>query len=99
MKTKFQNALDYQKEVNDAVSTLVKHFGSEVSLSSYYEELAEVQVQVMSMLQICEQMLGDDDQRVVETLILPKDVVGFFCDINELFKMLKPFNRLANTEK
>lgn len=98
MKTKLQKTLDYQKEINQAVNTLLEHFGNECSMSSYYEDLATVQVQVMSMLQICEQMLGEDDQRVIETLILPKDVVNFFCSLNDLYKMLKPFDRIANKE-
>lgn len=92
--SKLKENLEFQKETNNVIETLMKHFGEETSLSAYYEEMASAQSQIMSV------MLAADDffhsHHCHEEVLTPKDVANFFSDINELFKMLKPLDHIAN---
>ena len=94
--SKLKENLKLQQEINKAVERLMNHFGEETGLSDYYEEMASAQSQVMSVMLAADQLFHS--RRSGEELLTPKDVANFFSDINELFKMLKPFDNIANME-
>lgn len=94
--SKLKENLKLQQEINKAVERLMNYFGEEISLSDYYEEMASAQSQVMSVMLAADQLFhsrGSGDE-----LLTPKDVANFFSDIKELFKMLKPFDNIANMD-
>ena len=94
--SKLKENLKLQQEINKAVERLMNFLGEEISLSDYYEEMASAQSQVMSVMLAADQLFHNRGRG--EELLTPKDVANFFSDINELFKMLKPFDNIANMD-
>ena len=94
--SKLRSQLELQQKMNRAVETLMNHFGKEVSLAAYYEEMASAQSQVMSVMLAAQELSHIRDCN--EEVLKPKDVANFFSDINDLFQMLKPIDQVANME-
>ena len=91
--SKLTERLEFQQKMNNALETLMNHFGKEISLASYYEEMASAQSQIMSVLLATQEFSNCEDE-----VLRPKDVANFFSDINDLFKLLKPIDQIANME-
>ena len=94
--SKLTESLEIQQKINKGVETLMNHFGEEISLAAYYEEMASAQSQIMSVMLAAEEFFCS--RHCHEEVLRPKDVANFFSDINELFKILKPFDQIANKE-
>jgi len=94
--SKLTERLEYQQSLNKAIESLMNHFGKEISLAAYYEEMASAQSQVMSVMLAAQELFHIHDCE--DQVLRPKDVANFFSDINDLFQMLKPIDQIANEE-
>lgn len=90
---KLGKVLDYQKRTNEAVDALIDMLSNDYSLSMMYETLANAQVQIMSLIRLCDQYIKDG-QRWGEVLN-PNDIEDMLIHVNEVYKHLKPFEDLA----
>ena len=90
--TKLDKQIDYQQRINKAVDGLLNHFGNEVGLRAYYQEMAKAQAQVMSLLRVYEEA---DTSNSHEEFLYPKDVAIFFCDVCDLFGLLTTLDDVA----
>ena len=97
MKTKFQKSLDYQQKVNEAVNALVNKFSRKdgVQLSEEFELFSDVQTKIMSMQALCDLLERKNDDLACKILIDTADITMFFNEISEIFKLLKPFDSIA----
>ena len=97
MKTKFQKSLDYQQKVNEAVNALVNKFSRKdgVQLSDEFELFSDVQTKIMSMQAYCDLGLRKNDNLACKILIDTADITTFFSEISEIFKLLRPFDDIA----
>ena len=97
MKTKFQKTLDYQQSVNKAIEALVKKFDRRdgVELSAEFELFSDVQTKIMSMQAYCDLGLRKNDDLACQLLIETADITTFFAEISEIFKLLRPFDDIA----
>lgn len=97
MKTKYQKTLDYQEKVNKAIEALVKKFDrmSGVGLSSEFELFSDVQTKIMSMQAYCDLGLRNNEDLACQILIDTADITVFFNEISEIFKLLRPFDDIA----
>ena len=97
MKTKFQKSLDYQQKVNEAVNALVNKFSRKdgVQLSDEFELFSDVQTKIMSMQALCDLLERKNDDLACKILIDTADITMFFNEISEIFKLLKPFDSIA----
>ena len=85
--------LDYQKKTNDAVEKMMDLLANYYSTSMLYETLANAQVQIMSLLRLCDRYI-EDGQKWGEVLN-PNDIEDMLLQVNEVYKLLKPFEELA----
>lgn len=97
MKTKFQKTLDYQQYVNQAVNALVDKFSRKdgVQLSEEFELFSDVQTKIMSMQAFCDLLEHKNNDLACKILIDTADITMFFNEISEIFKLLKPFDSIA----
>ena len=97
MKTKFQKSLDYQQKVNEAVNALVNKFSRKdgVQLSDEFELFSDVQTKIMSMQALCDLLERKNDDLACKILIDTADITMLFNEISEIFKLLKPFDSIA----
>ena len=97
MKTKFQKTLDYQQKINEAVNALVNKFSRRdgVQLSEEFELFSDVQTKIMSMQSLCDLLERKHDDLACKILIDTADITMFFNEISEIFKLLKPFDSIA----
>ena len=97
MKTKFQKSLDYQQKVNEAVNALVNKFSRKdgVQLSEEFELFSDVQTKIMSMQALCDLLERKNDDLACKILIDTADITMLFNEISEIFKLLKPFDSIA----
>ena len=63
------------------------------SIGMLYETLANAQVQIMSLLRLCDRYI-EDGQKWGEVLN-PNDIEDMLLQVNEVYKLLKPFEELA----
>lgn len=92
----FKKSLNYQQKVNEAVSKLMEHFSQEVDMSSYYEEFAIAEAEIMSMIRLTDGYINSE--KFHGDVYNPNTVVDFLVSVNTLYKMLKPFDKLANEQ-
>ena len=85
--------LDYQKKTNEAVEKMMDLLANYYSTSMLYETLANAQVQIMSLLRLCDRYI-EDGQKWGEVLN-PNDIEDMLLQVNEVYKLLKPFEELA----
>ena len=85
--------LDYQKKTADAVEKMMDLLANYYSISILYETLANAQVQIMSLLRLCDRYI-EDGQKWGEVLN-PNDIEDMLLQVNEVYKLLKPFEELA----
>ncbi len=85
--------LDYQKKTNEAVEKMMDLLANYYSTSMLYETLANAQVQIMSLLRLCDRYI-EDGQKCGEVLN-PNDIEDMLLQVNEVYKLLKPFEELA----
>lgn len=100
MKSKLQKTLDYQQKVNEAVKKLVESFNPQdsMTLSEHYKMMAETQVQVMSMLQLSERLIERGNNEACETIFIPNSVTDFFSCVLDIYKLLEPFDEMAQEQ-
>lgn len=100
MSNKLQKTLAYQEKVNNAVKKLIESFNprNSMSLSEHYRLLAEVQVQVFSAIQLCERLVERGDNEACETVFTPCDVTSFFSCVLDIYKLLEPFDDMAQED-
>ncbi len=92
-KSKLNQQIDYQQRVNEAVQQLLKHFGEEVPLQTYYMYMAKAQTQIMSMKYTLNRVAIPDK---VEGYMVPdNDIVPFFDQLSMLFDMLEKLDELS----
>lgn len=85
--------LDYQKKTNEAVEKMMDLLANYYSIGMLYETLANAQVQIMSLLRLCDRYI-DDGQKWGE-VVCPNDIEDMLLQVNEVYKLLKPFEELA----
>jgi beta-glucosidase/6-phospho-beta-glucosidase/beta-galactosidase len=93
MSTKLGKVLDYQKMQNEAVEKMIDFLSNYYSTGMLYETLAKAQVQIMSLIRLCDQYIRDG-QKWGEVLD-PKDIEDMLLMVNDVYKLLKPFEELA----
>lgn len=52
----------------------------------------------MSMLQLSERLLERRNDEACETLFVPNDVTAFFSCVLEIYKLLEPFDEMAQEQ-
>lgn len=85
--------LDYQKKTTDAVEKMMDLLANYYSIGMLYETLANAQMQIMSLLRLCDRYI-EDGQKWGEVLN-PNDIEDMLLQVNEVYKLLKPFEELA----
>ena len=85
--------LSYQRDTNNAVEELMDFLANYYSTSMLYETLANAQVQIMSLLRLCDRYI-QDGQKWGE-VVCPNDIEDMLLQVNDLYKLLKPFEELA----
>lgn len=85
--------LDYQKKTNDAVCGVINLLSNYYSTGILYETLANAQVQIMSLLRLCDRYIQDGQKW--GSVICPNDIEDMLLQVNEVYKQLKPFEELA----
>lgn len=85
--------LDYQMRTNDAVSGVINLLSNYYSTGILYETLANAQVQIMSLLRLCDRYIQDGQKW--GSVICPTDIEDMLLQVNEVYKHLKPFEELA----
>ena len=100
MSNKLQKTLAYQENVNNAVKKITEFFNprNSMSLSEHYRLLAETQVQVFSMMQLCERLVARGDNEACETVFTPSNVTSFFSCVLDIYKLMEPFDDMAQEE-
>lgn len=93
MSKNLGKVLIYQRDMNDAVSKLMDLLANYYSISMLYETLANAQVQIMSLLRLCDHYIHDG-QKWGE-VVCPNDIEDMLLQVNEVYKHLKPFEDLA----
>lgn len=63
------------------------------STGMLYETLANAQVEIMSLIRLCDRYV-EDGQKWGEVLSL-NDIEDMLIQVNEVYKLLKPFEELA----
>jgi hypothetical protein len=86
--------LDYQKKTNEAVEKMMDLLANYYSTSMLYETLANAQVQIMSLLRLCDRYIEAGQPKWGEVLN-PNDIEDMLLQVNEVYKLLKPFEELA----
>ena len=86
-----------QQKMNEAINALVKKFDRKdgVELSSEFEMFSDVQTKIMSMQAYCDRGLRKNDDLACQILIDTADITAFFSEISEIFKLLRPFDDIA----
>lgn len=85
--------LSYQRDTNNAVEELMDFLANYYSISMLYETLANAQVQIMSLLRLCDRYI-QDGQKWGE-VVCPDDIEDMLLQVNDVYKLLKPFENLA----
>ncbi len=85
--------LDYQKKSAEAVEKMMDLLANYYSIGMLYETLANAQVQIMSLLRLCDRYIADG-QKWGE-VVNPNDIEDMLLQVNEVYKLLKPFEELA----
>ncbi len=89
----FGKVLDYQKKTNDAVNGVIDLLSNSYSTGMLYETLANAQVEIMSLIRLCDRYV-EDGQKWGEVLN-PEDIEYMLLQVNDVYKLLKPFEELA----
>ena len=85
--------LTYQRDMNEAVSSLMDLLANYYSTGMLYETLANAQVQIMSLLRLCDRYISDGQKW--GDVVCPNDIEDMLLQVNEVYKHLKPFEELA----
>ena len=93
MSKKLGKVLIYQRDTNNAVEKLMDFLANYFSTSMLYETLANAQVQIMSLLRLCDRYI-QEGQKWGE-VVCPDDIEDLLLQVNEIYKLLKPFEELA----
>ena len=86
MSKNLGKVLIYQRDMNDAVSKLMDLLANYYSISMLYETLANAQVQIMSLLRLCDHYIHDG-QKWGE-VVCPNDIEDMLLQVNEVYKHL-----------
>lgn len=93
MSKNLGKVLDYQRKQNSAVEKVIDFLSNYESTGMLYETLANAQVQILSLLRLCDKYV-QDGQKWGE-IICPNNIEDMLLDVNEVYKLLKPFEELA----
>jgi hypothetical protein len=93
MSKNLGKVLDYQRKQNSAVEKVIDFLSNNESTGMLYETLANAQVQILSLLRLCDKYI-QDGQKWGE-IICPNNIEDFLLDVNDVYKLLKPFEELA----
>ena len=85
--------LDYQKKSAEAVEKMMDLLANYYSIGMLYETLANAQVQIMSLIRLCDRYIEDGQKWGV--VVSPNDIEEMLLQVNEVYKLLKPFEELA----
>ena len=91
--SKLGKVLDYQKRQNEAVEKVIDFLSNDYSMGMLYETLSNAQVQIMSLVRLCDRYI-EDGQKCGEVLN-PNDIEDMLLMVNDVYKLLKPFEDLA----
>ena len=94
MSTKLGKVLDYQKKQAEAVEAVINLLSNYYSTGMLYETLANAQVQIMSLMRLCDRYIEAGQPKWGEVLN-PNDIEDMLLEVNEVYKLLKPFEELA----
>lgn len=85
--------LDYQKKSAEAVEKMMDLLANYYSIGMLYETLANAQVQIMSLIRLCDRYIEDGQKW--GAVLNPDDIEDMLLQVNEVYKLLKPFEELA----
>lgn len=94
MSTKLGKVLDYQKKQTEAVEAVIDLLSNYYSMGMLYETLANAQVQIMSLMRLCDRYIEAGQPKWGE-VVCPNDIEDMLLEVNEVYKLLKPFEELA----
>lgn len=86
--------LAYQRDTNEAVAKVMDLLANYYSTAMLYETLANAQVQIMSLLRLCDRYT-EGGQKGFGEVLCPNDIDDMLLQVNEVYKTLKPFEELA----
>jgi hypothetical protein len=93
MSTKLGKVLDYQKKTNEATEAIMDFLANTYSTGMLYETLANAQVQIMSLVRLCDRYIEQGQKW--GTVLYPDDIEDMLLMVNDVYKLLKPFEELA----
>jgi hypothetical protein len=85
--------LAHDNRQNEAVEKVIDFLSNYYSMGMLYETLSNAQVQIMSLVRLCDRYI-EDGQKWGEVLN-PNDIEDMLLMVNDVYKLLKPFEDLA----
>lgn len=86
-----KKSLENQQKINEAVSAIFDHFREIASYSDHIETMAEAQTNALMLLDHYNAALLMNED---EEPITAGDMVTFFWEVSQVYKLLKPFARM-----
>lgn len=94
MSRKLGKVLDYQLKENEAVTAVINFLSNDFSTGMLYETLANAQLQIMSLIRLCDRYIEAGQPNWGE-VVCPNDIEDMLLMVNDVYKLLKPFEELA----
>ena len=90
--SKFKDAIEKQKNVNDAVEAIFHYLDSEVKYTDMLEEMAEAQVSIMQLMELNRYIAACSNTGIES--VVTDSVTNFIVAAHEAYKLLKPFAKI-----
>ena len=94
----FKKALENQKQVNEAITSVVNYF-EQCPYSDCVESFAEAQTQILKMVKFLQYYdIGKRPSERAFSEVDMEDLILFMMQVQEYLKLLKPFTNQADEE-
>jgi len=88
-----KKTLENQQRMNEAVNAIFDFF-NDCPYASYIESMAEAQTQIIGLMELAKQQAAiQTPSNEVQTY----EITQFLMDVNALYKLLRPFSEMINT--
>ena len=95
----FKKALENQKQVNEAIASVVEYF-EQCPYSSCVEDFAEAQTQILKMVKFLQYYdIGKRPSEQAFSEVDMEDLILFMMQVQEYLKLLKPFANQLEDEQ
>ena len=95
----FKKALENQKQVNEAITSIVNYF-EQCPYSSCVEYFAEAQTQILKMVKFLQYYdIGKRPSEQAFSEVDMEDLILFMMQVQEYLKLLKPFTNQSEDEQ